>query len=160
VARDLPASATSRRTYVARKIACITQALLIHTGRVEMATKKTADEATRNSADEAAMADGPSGITTTVTFRMPKASADWCKGQASKQGQSFNEFIVELVEDTRGLYVAAGRDLFALEKDREALGVSWREYFQHVFSTRLQQVHEKRPGFDKPGAHEEKPSRR
>lgn len=125
-----------------------------------MATKKTADEATRNSAGETAMADSPSGITTTVTFRMQKALAEWCKGQASKQGQSFNEFIVELIEDSRGLYVAAGRDRFALELDREALGLSGREYFQHVFSTRLQKVHEKGPGFDKPGAQEEKPSRR
>ena len=80
--------------------------------------------------------------------RFPVFLFGWIKKQVDGTDMSINEFIVRLASDVREWFGLPKTMVHAFESDREALGLSQREYLMHLLTRRYEQIVTSRPGFD------------
>jgi hypothetical protein len=96
----------------------------------------------------------PEGRTEKVmqTFRMPHPLVAFLKDEARHGGRDLTALVVRWLEGVRGWFGLPGAAVNLLEADREALGLDRYEYLLHLLYRRSQEVRERAPGFDAPGA--------
>jgi hypothetical protein len=86
------------------------------------------------------------------TFRMPRTLVAFLKDDAQRGGRDLTALVIRWLDGVRSWFGLPGAAAALLEADREALGLDRYEYLLHLLYRRSQEVRERAPGFDAPGA--------
>jgi hypothetical protein len=84
----------------------------------------------------------------TTTVRIPPEHLEWAIAMGASQGRSISGYIRGVIDDLSSWYQSSSSVVSLIEADRRAMGMTRREYTQHLILRRFEEIRAKGVGYE------------